>query len=104
MELFNVYRTYWGGYGFIKFIPLYFFWQTMDAAFVNAMTIIRYISTILTCYFAPVEPYVIKMPVTEDKEALLTFIGLQFQALLELGVNIDLIRFAQFFENANAPG
>ena len=75
----------------------------MDLETVRAVAILLYLTSVISSYFAPIPPRVIKLPEIEDEGFLLKIVGLQFKALMELGIAIDHRRLAQYFPNQSAP-
>lgn len=75
----------------------------MESGNVGVTALVNYLTYILTCYFSPVSPQIMTIPAKEEEEFILNFVGLQFRALMEIGIPINHGRFAGFFERANAP-
>ena len=75
----------------------------MDAETARAVAVMNYLTTIISCYFSPVEPQVMAVPPTENEEDVLTLIGNQFKAFMELGIPINHRKFSQFFKLAKSP-
>ena len=58
--------------------------------------ILNYITTILLGHFGELEPQVIKLPEGENSDEILTLVGVQFKALVELGLVIEPIGLSEF--------
>ena len=75
----------------------------MDLETVRAVAILSYLTSVISSYFSPIPPRVVKLPEIEDEGFLLKLVGFQFKALMELGIAIDHRRLAQYFPNQSAP-
>ena len=71
----------------------------MDLEFIRGTRILNYVTSILLCYFAMLPPQNITLPPGECQDMLLTMVGVQFKALIEMGVAIDEQRLARYFSS-----
>ena len=71
----------------------------MDLEFVRGTRIMNYVTAILLSYFALLPPQILAPPPEECMDLLLTIVGLQFKALIEMGVVINERRLAGFFSS-----
>lgn len=82
---------------------LFFLLQIMDSEFTRGTRILNYLTSILLCYFANLPPRIVDTPPGESLETLLALVGVQFKALMEMGIDIDQPRLAGFFHNNVGP-
>lgn len=71
----------------------------MDLGFIRRTRILDHVTFIMMSYFGELEPQVIKLPEGENSDEILALVGVQFKALVELGLVIEPIWLSEFFEN-----
>ena len=71
----------------------------MDLEFIRGTRIMNYVTAVLLSYFALLPPQILAPPPGECMDLLLTIVGLQFKALIEMGVVINERRLAGFFSS-----
>ena len=75
----------------------------MDPEFIQGTRTLNFVTSILLCYFANLPPQIIVTPPGINLVTLLNLVGVQFQALMEMGIVIDQNRLAGFFANNLGP-
>ena len=68
----------------------------MDPEFIQGTRTLNFVTSILLCYFANLPPHIIATPPRINLVTLLNLVGVQFQALMEMGIVIDQNRLPDF--------
>ena len=76
---------------FIVFALCYYLRQIMDPEFIRRTRILDYVTFIMMNHFGELKPQVIKLPEGENSDEILALVGVQFKALVELGLVIEAI-------------